>query len=230
MISSVLDMLGTAVGKSNRVGSTHSLSVRGFSSVESSLGVIISYGVLVGVRLGGILGLLVRCRGGVVGWLVDNRLGVVDRLMDNGSWVVGRLVDNRGGVVDRLVNDRGGVVGWLWVVWLGGRFVCWNWGVDNRGVVNRSRAWVVGSGSRVVGSRGGVVRSRGGVVGSRGIAVGQGSRSVNLGYWFFITAIPMDRLRSSMGLAGDRGMNSTVGLVDRDADRWGVTLLEHLVV
>jgi len=40
----------------------------------------------------------------------------------------------------------------------------------------------------------------------------------------------MYRLRSSVGLAGDRGMNGSVELVNRDADCRGIALLEHLVV
>jgi len=68
------------------------------------------------------------------------------------------------------------------------------------------------------------------VVGGWGIAMGQSSRSINLSYRFFITTIPMYRLRSSVGLAGDRGMNGAVELVNRDADCRGIALLEHLVV
>jgi hypothetical protein len=62
------------------------------------------------------------------------------------------------------------------------------------------------------------------------IAMGQSSRRVNMSYRFLITSIPVDRLRSSVGLAGDRGMNSAVGLVNRDTDCRGIALLEHLVV
>jgi len=60
--------------------------------------------------------------------------------------------------------------------------------------------------------------------------MGQSSRGMDLSYRFFIATIPMDRLRSSVGLAGDRGMNSAVGLVNRDADCGGIALLEHLMV
>merc|ERR1719317_1276623 len=104
------------------------------------------------------------------------------------------------------------------MVWFRGGFVC-----GYGGVIDRCWAWVVWGGAGGVGSRSWVV-------GSGGIAMGQGSGSMNFSYWFFVTAIPMDRLRSSMGLASDRGMNSAVGLVNRDADRGGVPLLEHLVV
>jgi len=193
MVSGVLDMLSTAIRKSNGVGSADSLAIRSFSSVESSLGVIISNGILVGVRLWGILWLLVRGGGWVIGWLVDNRLGVVDRLGDHGGWVVGWLVNHWCGVVGGFVNNRG------WVIGSRGRFVgrC-------RGVVDRGWARVVrGRGWGVVWCGGGMVRSGGGVIGSGGITMGQGSRGMNLSYWFFIPAIPMDGLRSSMGLASD---------------------------
>ena len=53
---------------------------------------------------------------------------------------------------------------------------------------------------------------------------------MNKSYRLFIATIPMDRLGSSVGLAGDRGMNGAVGLVNRDTDCRGIALLEHLVV
>jgi len=219
-------MLSTAIRKSNGVGSANCLAIRGFSSVESSLGIIISHGILVGVWLGGILRLLVWGGCWVVGWLVDNRLGVVDRLVNYGGGVVGWFVNYRCRVVSRFVNNWGGNVrSGGRVVWFGGGFVC-----GYGGVIDRCWAWVVWGGAWVVGCGGGVVGSRSWVVGSGGIAMGQGSGSMDFSYWFFVTAVPMDRLRSSMGLASDRGMNSAVGLVNRDADRGGVPLLEHLVV
>ena len=51
-----------------------------------------------------------------------------------------------------------------------------------------------------------------------------------MSYRFLIATIPMDRLGSSMGLTGDRGMNGAVGLVNRDTDCRGIALLEHLMV
>jgi len=104
-ISLVVDMLGTAIRESNRVGSSSIAStITSLSSVESSLGVVISNSVGVGVRRG-----LIR-----VSWLsmvgrgsVDNR-GMVSRgSMDN------RGVVNNGGMVGRgSVVDNGGMVSW----------------------------------------------------------------------------------------------------------------------
>jgi len=48
-------MLGTAIRKSNRVSSINITgTIAGLSSIESSLGVVISYSIFEGVWLGGI--------------------------------------------------------------------------------------------------------------------------------------------------------------------------------
>jgi len=146
MVSSVLDMLSSAIGKSNGVGSTYSVAIRGLASVESSLGVVISNCVLIGVWLWSVFWLLVWSRGGVVGGLVNHR-----------GRVVGGLVNHRGGVVGRLVNHRSWVVGGLRVVGFRCRLICWHWGMVDWsrfvywGRVVRGGSWVVWGRTRVVG-------------------------------------------------------------------------------
>jgi len=127
MVSSVLDMLGSAIWKSNRVGSAHCLAVRGFSCVEGSFRVVISNSIFISIWLRRIFWLFVRGGG-----------RVVCRLVDYGSWVVGRLMNNSlgddwGRMIDWLVDHRSWMVCWLWVVWLWCRFVCRDRGMVNRG-------------------------------------------------------------------------------------------------
>lgn len=194
VIGGVLDVLGPAVGESNRVTAGNVTgAISGLGSVELGLGVVISNTVLKGIwsRL-----FLLNIGGGVaVGG------GVVHRGMGNhGCGVHG--VGNDGGVVrGRGMVDNGGMV-------------------DNRGMV-RSRS-VVHDGSGVVGSRGmvhnrGVIRSRGmvsggSVVRSGGIA-GNGSGSVDSSNGLLVVSITMDRLRSGVGLASYAGVGSAMGLV-----------------
>ena len=136
MVSSVLDMLSSAIGKSNRVGSAYSVAIRGFASTESSLGVVISNCVLIGIWLRSVFWLLVWSRGRVVGGLVNHR-----------GWMVGRL---------RVVGFRCGPVGWHWGMVDWSRFVYW-------GRVVGGGAWVVRGRARVV-CRFGVVRCWGMVI------------------------------------------------------------------
>merc|ERR1719312_2302471 len=90
-ISLVSNMLGTAIGKSNRVGSLGIAStITSLSSVEVGVGVVVSYGVGVGVG-GGLIGV---GRGMVSRGSVDN----------------GGSVDNRGVVSWGSVVDRGSMV------------------------------------------------------------------------------------------------------------------------
>jgi len=141
------------------------------------------------------------------------------------SWLVGRLMHNNWGrfvcrgrrsrlVVDwggfmidrgrlvcrcrRMVRSRGRVIG--------SRSRCMNnWSMNNRSMDNWG--WMVGCGGRMIWGRGRgrMVRSRGRVVWSRCIrgVHWKSSRSMNLCYWFFIPSIAMNRLRSSMWLAGN---------------------------
>ena len=54
-ISGVGNMLSTTIGKSDRVPTTHYTSaITSLSSIEGSLGVVVSYGIFKGVWLGGV--------------------------------------------------------------------------------------------------------------------------------------------------------------------------------
>ena len=124
VVSGVLDVLGPAIGKSNRVFSGNSsVGISGLSSVEGSLGVIISNSVGERVGLRSLLLLMVSSRGvirsrgrGVVGSRGRGMVGSGGRCvsrssMDNGSCVVGSGVVDRGCVVGSSVVNRGCVVG-----------------------------------------------------------------------------------------------------------------------
>lgn len=185
MVSSVLDMLGSAIWKSNRVGSAHCLAIGSFSCVEGSLRVVIGNGIFISIWLRRIFWLLVR-----------GRSRVVSRLVDCGSLVVGRLMDNSLGddwsrMIHWLVDHRRWVVCWLRMVWLWCRFVCRDRGMVNRGwLVNwcrrvvRCGTWVVDR-LRVIGGRGGMIRSW-------SIAMGQSSRGMNLSYRLLVSSVSMD--------------------------------------
>merc|ERR1719477_134235 len=105
-ISMVVHMLGTTIRKSNRVRSRDSsCSISSLLSIESSVGVVISYSVSIGVR-----GRLIR-----VSWLssvisrgnLDNWGSMVGRgSMDNWSSMVGRgSMDNWSSMVGRSVHS-----------------------------------------------------------------------------------------------------------------------------
>jgi len=121
-------MLGTAVRESHGVGSSSIAStITSLSSVESSLGVVISNSVGVSVRRR-----LIRISWlGMVGrGMVDNR-GMVSRssmdnrgVVDNWGMVSrGSVVDNRGVVSWGSMDNRGGMISWSMV--------------DNRGMISR---------------------------------------------------------------------------------------------
>merc|ERR1719320_2235485 len=118
VVSGVVHGLGPAIRKSNGVRSSDgTIAIRGLSSVEGSLGVVISNTILVGVGLrsllvlsGGVVGgsrLVGRGRGVVGGGLVHNR-GMVD---NRGSVVSRGMMDNRGSMVSRgVLQGQGGSV------------------------------------------------------------------------------------------------------------------------
>merc|ERR1719500_1130359 len=89
-ISLVVDMLGTAIRKSNRVGSCSIAStITSLSSVECSLGVVISNSVSVGVgrRNIRVSWLSMIGRSSMVSWgSMDNR-GMIGRSMGNSNWM-----------------------------------------------------------------------------------------------------------------------------------------------
>merc|ERR1739846_302275 len=96
VVGGVLDMLGTAIGKSNIIRSRDNTgSISSLSSIEVSLGVVISNSVLVGIGLISIGWL----RGMVSRGSMDNR-GVVDNrgMVDN--WGNSNSMGN--GVVDGM--------------------------------------------------------------------------------------------------------------------------------
>jgi len=242
VVSGVLDVLGTAIRKSNSVRSrNNTISVRGFSGIESSLGVIISNSVLISVGLRGSLLLNIR-----------------SRLVSRGRGMVGRgSVDNRGSMDNRGMVGRGSYFDNRGMV---GRGSMDNWGsVDNRGMISWGRGMVgrgsvdnrgsMDDGSMISWGRGMVGRGmvgrgsmdNGGMISwGRGSVVNRGG-SITLLDWesswsnissrsLLIATIAMYRLRSSVGLAHNRSMYSSMGLVDRVAHSRGIALLDALVV
>jgi len=227
VVSGVLDILGTAIRKSNSVRSrNNTISIRGFSSVESSLGVIISNSILVSVWLRG--SLLLNIRG---------------RLVSGGRGMVGRssYLDNRGSVDNRgmvgrgsYLDNRGSMNNWCMISWGRGmvsRSSMDNGGsVDNRGMISWSRG-MISRGS--MDNRGMVSRCRGSMVNrGRGITLLDWESSwgnISSGS-LLIATIAMYRLRSSVRLAHNRSMYSSMGLVDRVAHSRGIALLDALVV
>merc|ERR1712106_760386 len=115
-ISLVVNMLGTAIRKSNRVRSLSiSVTITSLSSVEVGVGVVIGNSVSVSVR-GGLIGI---CRG------VISRGGMDDR-----GVVSGGGMDNWGMVNWRSMNYWGMVDDWGMISWGsmidGGSMVSWS--------------------------------------------------------------------------------------------------------
>merc|ERR1739846_181804 len=121
VVGGVLDMLGTAIRKSNIIRSRdNTSSITRLSSVEVSLGVVISNSVLVGIGFISIGWL----RGMVSRGSVDNR-GVVDNggMVDNwgnsnsmSNWVVDGMSDWVGNSVSNWVSNYSmvdGVSNWV---------------------------------------------------------------------------------------------------------------------
>merc|ERR1711913_265243 len=118
--------------------------------------------------------------------------------------------------------------------------VSWGSYLDNWGMVGGSsmnnRCMVGGISMHNRGSVnnwGMVSWSRGGMIDrGRGIALcnGESSRCNSSSRSLLIASIAMYRLRGSMGLAHNRGMYSSMGLVDRVAHSRGIALLDALVV
>merc|ERR1712123_340906 len=112
-----------------------------------------------------------------------------------------------------------------------------SWGSNNRGVVSwgSMHNWgMVSLGSLDNWSRGSMINwGRGSMVDwGRGISCFHGKSSWCNGSSsrLLVTTIAMYRLRSSMGLAYNRGMYSSMGLVDRVADSRSISLLDALVM
>merc|ERR1719411_367995 len=143
-------------------------------------------------------------------------------------------MDNRGGVNNRGMISRGSVDN-RGVISRGG--MDYRGSMDNRGMVSGGRG-MIGGGRGMIGR--GSMDNWGMISGGRGSMVDRG-RGITLSDWessrgdsgsrsLLITTIAMYRLRSSMWLAHNRGMYSSMGLVDRVAHSRGIALLDALVV
>merc|ERR1712123_390466 len=112
-IGMVVHMLGTTIRKSNRVRSGDgSCTIRSFISIESRLGVVISYSISKGVRRG-----LIR-----VGWLssmvgrgsMSNNWSMIGRgSMDNWSMISWSSMDNRSNMISwSSMISWGSMISW----------------------------------------------------------------------------------------------------------------------
>merc|ERR1719312_941996 len=161
--------------------------------------------------------------------------------MDNGGSMDNRGMVGRGSYFDnRGMVDRGSMDNWGMISW--GRGMISRGSMDNRGSVDDRG--MVGRGRGVV-CRGsmdnrGSVDNGGMISWCRGSVVNRGG-SITLLDWesswsnisrrsLLIATIAMYRLGSSVGLAHNRSMYSSMGLVDRVAYSWGIALLDALVV
>jgi len=189
VVGGVLNVLGPAIGKSNRVAARDgTVGIGCLGSVESGLGVVISNTILIGIRSGLLLhgGVAISGGGVVDNGSVGNDGGGVHGVGNNRGVIWGRgMVNNRGVIRSSGMVDNRGVIG--------GRGM-----VDNRGMV--SRGSMVGRGWGITNM------------------VGNSSRSMDSSHCLLITSISMDSLRSSVGLAGNASVVSAMGLVDGVGD------------
>jgi len=201
IINLVVDSLDPAIGKSNRVGSSGGISITVLSSMELGSRVVISNGIFIGIHGRAIIFRLLVGSSMVNRGMVDNRGSMVD----NG----GSMVDNRSSMVGwSMVNNRGGVVG---------RGMVDRGGMVGGGMVDRGG--MVGRG--MVDNRG-VIRSR--------LISRDSSRSMDSSSILLRVVVGIDRLRSSMRLAGYRSMSSSMGFVEGHTDRGSISMLDHLMV
>jgi len=137
---------------------------------------------------------------------------IIFRLLVGSSMVNRGMVDNRGSMVDNggsMVDNRSSMVGWSMVNNRGG--------MVGGGMVNRGS--MVGWG--MVDNRG-VIRSR--------LISRDSSRSMDSSSILLRVVVGIDRLRSSMRLAGYRSMSSSMGFVEGHTDRGSISMLDHLMV
>jgi len=137
---------------------------------------------------------------------------IIFRLFVGSSMVNRGMVDNRGGMVDHggsMVDNRGSMVG--------GGMVNNRGGMVGGGMVDRGG--MVGGG--MVDNRG-VIRSR--------LVSRDSSRSMDSSSILLRVVVGIDRLRSSMRLAGYRSMSSSMGFVEGHTDRGSISMLDHLMV
>ena len=210
VVSSVLNVLGSAIRKSNRVRSDNSTTaISRFSSLESSLRVVIRNSIGVGVWLRGLLLLVVGSRG-----VIRSRGMIRGRgIMDNRGSIRGR-----GSMVGSSVMDRGGMVDGSSMVGSGM--------VDNRGGIVGSS--MVDGGSMIRSS----MVDRGGMVGSRGISstIGNSSRCMYSCSILLSIMISINSLRSSMRLANYGCYTSKVRFKYRGRYRRSISKLDGLMV
>ena len=210
VISGILDMLGSAIRKSNRVFSNNStISISSLSSIEGSLRVIISYSIGIRVGFRGLLLLVVGSRG-----VIRSRGMIRGRgIMDNRGSIRGR-----GSMVGSSVMDRGGMVDGSSMVGSGM--------VDNRGGIVGSS--MVDGGSMIRSS----MVDRGGMVGSRGISstIGNSSRCMYSCSILLSIMISINSLRSSMRLANYGCYTSKVRFKYRGRYRRSISKLDGLMV
>ena len=195
VVGGVLNVLGPAIGKSNRVATSDgAVGISGLGSIELGLGVVISNTILIGIGSGHLL--------------LSGVVGGGGSMVSRGSYGVG---DNGGSVVHNRGVDNGSMV-------------------DKGSSMVDQRSSMVDQRSSMVDQRGSMVDKRSMV--DRGIRsrVGEGSGSVHGSDRLLMISISMDRLRSSMGLAGDASVDSTMGLVDGNGDGGSISNLDDLVV
>jgi len=147
--------------------------------------------------------------GGIVSWGSNNRGMVSWGSMDNRGMVSWGSMHNRGMVSWGSMHNRSMI---SWSSMNNWSMVSWS-SMDN---------W----GSMIDWGRGGMIDW------GRGISFFDGKSSWCNGSSsrLLVATIAMYRLRSSMGLAYNRGMYSSMGLVDRVADSRSISLLDALVM
>ena len=152
VVRGVLNMLGTTIGKSNIVRSRNNTgSISSLSSVEVSLGVVISNSVLVGVGFVNVSWLNISSVSWGISWGSMDNWGMVDSVS---HWVVdcmGNWVGNKS-MVSKWMGNKSMVGNWVsnksmvghWVGnksmvgnWVGNKSMVGNW-VSNKSMVRKS--------------------------------------------------------------------------------------------
>ena len=232
-IGVVADMLDASIRKVDRVGSLHiARSVAALASAEHSLGVVVGYGVVVGVGRDFIsicwfrmVGRFCRCVVGrsMVCWDSFNNWSVICRsCLYNRSMVRGCHFSHRS-----MVGRSRSMISW------GGSMVGWS-SFDDRSMVGWSGLVVGRGGCGMVGwcwcmvGWGGWVIDRGWCVVARGL-VREGGRCKVCSGGLLAVAVPVHALGRCVGLADHTGVHCPVRLVHAVAHRGRVALLDHLV-
>ena len=113
MVSSVSNVLSAAIREGNGVRSSHSSgSIRGLSSIEVSLGVVISNSVLVGVGCVNMSWLNISSMSWGISWGSMDNWGMVDSVS---HWVVdcmGNWVGNKS-MVSKWMGNKSMVGNWV---------------------------------------------------------------------------------------------------------------------